>query len=102
MLFANQAIFIIFPGNAYPAVDFRQTQPGLKFLRLGKLGDGARRADISAKSAMILAITDLRDQLRGPHSGKPGSEQSRLKAVSNTDFHAISAAHAAIKKFFFL
>ena len=99
MFFAHYAILFFLPWEAKRPVDARQSQTRPQFLFLRQAADSSCRTNVAAQRTMIFAIPYLRNKMRRPDTLQPGMQESRLEAVSDTDFHAIAAAHATVEEF---
>ena len=101
MFFAHYAILLFLPRQAQRPVDARKSQTRPQFLPLRKAADSSRGTNVAAQRAMIFTIPYLRNKMRRPDALKPRLQKSRLQAVGDADFHAITAAHATVNEFAF-
>lgn len=69
-----------------------------RLLGFGEASQGARRANIGARGAVELAVTDSGNQRGRPQALYTFLEKKGLKAVCRTDLHALSAANAAAEE----
>ena len=65
------------------------------FSSMVKRADGAGRADVAAKRAVVFATAQPRHDPRRPQPFQPGLGQGRLQAAGGADLHAQTASGAA-------
>src|SRR4029079_18732274 len=58
----------------------------------------ARRADLAAEHARVLAVTDARDEDRRPDAFDARLEERRMERVVRTHLHALRTANASLEE----
>ncbi len=101
-LFAYDAGNAVGKGQAAAPVDHGQTDPDSGLFFRFQIADSLGRADLPAKCAAVLAITDPRHKHRRPETFPAGLQKCGLKAARNADLHTFPAFNAAFEEFRFL
>jgi hypothetical protein len=99
VLFAYQTVLIIRPCYAKGPVHKRGPEFRFLFFVDRQSRDRSRRAYVSAKSALIFAVSYFRHQTRSPDTPYAALKHNRLKTVCYTNLHTVAAPYTSVFEF---
>jgi len=85
-------------GETAALVDEGETDLGLHLFRLRKVTNRSGGADLAAQRAVVLAVPNPGNQDGRPDSFNPSLKQCGLKAIGETDLHALPTLDASLEK----